>query len=197
MSRRLAIYSSSPNIALQSRVGIATGLVVTEPGEITLGQVAVGKPLNLAVQLQSTAEPGTVIIADSTRRLVGELFGLEDLGSSTLERSTAPVRAWRVAREGIVESRFEALHGARLTPLVGREQELTLLLDRWEQAQEGEGQVVLLAGEPGIGKSRIVREVRKRLPAKRHLQMMYQCSPYHQSSPLRPVIDQLERAAEL
>jgi class 3 adenylate cyclase len=127
-----------PDLALQVRASIATGLVVNDQvGEGTQGQIAAGKPLNLAARLQAIAEPGTVVITDSTRRLVGELFALEDLGSHPLKGFTAPVRAWRVTGEGMAESRFEALRGARLTPLVGRGQELTLLLDRWQQAQEG------------------------------------------------------------
>jgi class 3 adenylate cyclase/DNA-binding winged helix-turn-helix (wHTH) protein len=184
------------DLTLQVRVSIATGLVVNDQiGETAQGQVAVGKPLNLAARLQVIAEPGTVIIADSTRRLVGELFALEDLGSHPLKGFTAPVQAWRVTGDGVAGSRFEALRGARLTPLVGRSQELILLLDRWEQAKEGEGQVVLLAGEPGIGKSRLVQALRDRLADEPHAYQGYYCSPYYRDSPLQPVIAHLERAA--
>ena len=191
-----AELKTGPDLALQLRVGIATGLVVNDQiGEGAQGQVTVGKPLNLAARLQAIAEPGTVVIADSTRRLVGGLFALEDLGCHALKGFTAPVQAWRVTGEGMAESRFEALHGASLTPLVGRGQELTLLLDRWEQAKEGEGQVVLLAGEPGIGKSRLVQALRDRLADEPHVHLGYYCSPHRRDSPLRPVIAQLERAA--
>ena len=141
-----------------------------------------GKPLNLAARLQAIAEPGTVVIAESTRRLVGELFALEDLGRHALKGFSAPVQAWRVTGEGAAESRFEALRGASLTPLVGRQQELTLLLDRWEQAKEGEGQVVLLAGEPGIGKSRLVQALRDRLAGEPHVHLGYYCSPHRRAT---------------
>jgi predicted ATPase/class 3 adenylate cyclase/DNA-binding winged helix-turn-helix (wHTH) protein len=185
-----------PDLALQLRAGIATGLVVNDQvGGSAQGQVMVGKPLNLATRLAAIAEPGTVVIADSTRRLVGELFALEELDNRPLKGFTAPVQAWRVTGEGTAESPFQALRGARLTPLVGRGQELSLLLDRWEQAQEGEGQVVLLAGEPGIGKSRLVQAVRDRLADEPHIHAGYYCSSHRRDSPLRPVIAQLERAA--
>jgi class 3 adenylate cyclase len=186
------------DLTLMVRVGIATGLVVNDQiGETAQEQVALGQPLNLAARLQAIAEPGTVIIADSTRNIVGKLFALEDMGCHLLKGFTAPVRAWRVTGEGVAESRFEALRGAHLTPLVGREQELTLLLDRWEQAKEGEGQVVLLAGEPGIGKSRLVQALRDRLTDEAHTDLGYYCSPHWCDSPLQPVIAQLKRAASL
>ena len=156
------------------RVGIATGLVVSDRiGEGAQGELAVGKPLNLAARLQAIAEPGTVVIAEGTRRLLGGLFALEDLGRHALKGFTAPVQAWRVTGEGVAESRFEALRGASLAPLVGRRQELALLLDRWEQAKEGEGQVVLLAGEPGIGKSRLIQALRERLAGEPHTHLGY------------------------
>jgi class 3 adenylate cyclase/predicted ATPase len=192
----VATLETGPDLALQLRVGIATGLVVNDRiGEGAQGHLAVGQPLNLAARLQALARPATVVMADSTRRLVGGLFALEDLGLHALKGFAAPVRVWRVIGEGMVESRFEALHGASLTPLVGRSQELTLLLDRWEQAKEGEGQVVLLAGEPGIGKSRLVQALRDRLADEPHAYQGYYCSPYYRDSPLQPVIAHLERAA--
>lgn len=185
-----------PDRMLQVRVGIATGLVVGEPTcKDTLGSVALGKPLNLAARLQAAAEPGTVLIAEGTQRLVGGLFVLEDLGSYTLKGFAAPVRAWRVTGEGTSANRFAALRGTSLAPLVGRRQELGLLLDRWQQAKEGEGQVVLLAGEAGIGKSRLVQALRDRLAVEPHIHLGHQGSPHHQDSPLWPVIAQLERAA--
>ena len=131
------------------RIGIATGPVVTnfarEGGQ---KELTVGRPLSLAVRLPAIAELGTVVIAERTRRLVGELFALENLGRHELRDFAGPVQAWRVTGEGAFESRFAALRGARLTPLVGRRQELNLLLERWSHAKQGEGQVVLLAGEP-------------------------------------------------
>jgi class 3 adenylate cyclase/DNA-binding winged helix-turn-helix (wHTH) protein len=187
---------SHPDLALRLRVGVATGLVVTEQMESAPGQVAIGKPLNLAARLQGIAEPGTVVIADSTRRLVGELFALEDLGSHALEGFRTPVPAWLVTGEGPTESRFEALRGVRFTPLVGRKQELALLLDRFEQAKEAEGQVVLLAGDPGIGKSRLIQALRDRLADEPHVDLCYYCSSHRRDSPLRPVIAHLERAAK-
>jgi predicted ATPase/class 3 adenylate cyclase/DNA-binding winged helix-turn-helix (wHTH) protein len=186
---------SDRDLTLQVRAGIDTGLVVNhQVDESAQSQVTVGKPLNLATRLPAIAEPGTVVISKSTRRLLGELFALEDLGSHSLKGFTAPAEAWRVTSEGVAESRFEALRGTRLTPLVGRRQELTLLLDRWDQAQEGEGQVVLIAGEAGIGKSRLVQAVRDRLADGSHIHLGYYCSPHRRNSPLRPVIAQLERA---
>ena len=185
-----------PNPTLWVRVGIATGLVVDgRTGEGVLTQIALGKPLNLASQLQALVEPGTVVIADSTRCLLGELFALEDLGHYTLEGFTALVRAWRVTGEGELQGRFAALRGTNLAPLVGRRQELTLLRDRWWQAKEGEGQVVLLAGEAGIGKSRLVQALRENLAREPHTYLGYHGSPFHRSTPLWPVIAQLERAS--
>ena len=184
--------------ALSARVGIATGVVVV--GEL-IGEGAareeavVGETPNLAARLQALAEPGTVVIAERTRQLVGGLFDLDDLGCQALKGFAGPVRAWRVGGIGHAEGRFEALRGAALTPLVGREQELALLLDRWARARDGEGQVVLLSGEPGIGKSRLVRALRERLADEPHTPLSYQCSPHHTGSALWPVAEQIERAA--
>ena len=185
-------------VRLQARIGIATGLVVV--GDLigddeARERAVVGEVPNLAARLQALAAPGTVVIGEATRRLVGRLFELEDLGLRQLKGFAAPLAAWRLAGEHRAEGRFEARHGGRLTPLVGREEEIALLLRRWRQSKDGEGQVVLLSGEPGIGKSRIVREVRARLEGERHVRLLFQCSPHHTSSPLHPVIEQLERAA--
>ena len=190
----------APRAARPSRpaCGIATGVVVV--GEL-IGEGAareeavVGETPNLAARLQALAEPGTVVIAERTRQLVGGLFDLEDLGCQALKGFAEPVRAWRVGGIGHAEGRFEALRGAALTPLVGREQELALLLDRWARARDGEGQVVLLSGEPGIGKSRLVRALRERLADEPHTPLSYQCSPHHTGSALWPVAEQIERAA--
>ena len=183
---------------MQARVGIATGSVVV--GDLIGRKSAdldsvIGETPNLAARLQMLAEPGTVVIGEATRRLVGGLFELDDLGSQRLKGFAEPLAVWRVASESRADGRFEAMHAAGLTPLVGRDQELRLLLRRWELAKGGEGQVVLLSGEPGIGKSRLVRELRGWLGEDLHLRLTYQCSPHHTTSPLHPLIEQLERAA--
>jgi class 3 adenylate cyclase len=153
-----AVGALKTHAPLQTRVGIATGLVVV--GDLigsgaSQEQAIVGETPNLAARLQGVAEPNTVLIAESTRRLVGNLFELKDLGSQELKGIMGAVRAWAAVRPSSVESRFDALHAAGLTELVGREEELELLLRRWSKAKSGEGHVVLLSGEPGIGKSRL------------------------------------------
>ena len=145
---------------LAARIGIATGLVMV--GELigegaAKEQTVVGETPNLAARLQALAAPGSVVISQATRRLVGGLFELADLGSLRLKGFARPLAAWQVDGLGGAESRFEAMHATGLTPLVGREHELGLLLERWALAKDGEGQVVLLSGEPGIGKSRLPR----------------------------------------
>jgi predicted ATPase/class 3 adenylate cyclase len=183
---------------LKARVGIATGHVVVGDlgGQETPDKDAVvGETPNLAARLQSLAEPGSVAISQATRRLVSGVFELDELGPQRLKGFAEPLAVWRVSGQSKAEGRFEARHTAGLTPLVGRAEELSLLLRRWEQVKDGEGQVVLLSGEPGIGKSRLVREVRARLEGEPHLRLSYQCSPHHTTSPLHPVIEQLERAA--
>ena len=186
------------SVKLQARVGIATGLVVVGDliGEGSAQeQSVVGETPNLAARLQALAEPGAVVIAASTRRLVGDLFEYRDLGAVEVKGIAAPVPAWQVLRPSVVASRFEALHGSALTPLVGRDEEIDLLLRRWARAKAGDGQVVLVSGEPGLGKSRITAELEERLHAEPHLRLRYFCSPYHQDSALFPFIDQLGRAA--
>jgi hypothetical protein len=185
-------------VRLQARVGIATGLAVV--GELigaaeAQERTVVGEVPNLAARLQALAGPGSVVISQATRRLLGGLFELEDLGPQCLKGFAEPLAAFRVEGEGRAEGRFEARQSAGLTPLVGRAEELALLLRRWRQARDGEGQAVLLSGEPGIGKSRIVRELRARLEDEPHVRLLYQCSPHHTTSPLHPLIAQLERAA--
>jgi class 3 adenylate cyclase/predicted ATPase len=187
-----------PEVRLQARVGIATGIAVVGDliGEGAAREEAVvGEVPNLAARLQALAAPGSVVISQATRRLVGGLFELDELGPVRLRGFAEPLAAFRVAGEGRAEGRFEARQTAGLTPLVGRDEELALLLHRWQQAEDGEGQVVLLSGEPGIGKSRLVRELRARLAGEPHIRLLYQCSPHHTTSPLHPVIAQLERAA--
>ena len=180
---------------LHARVGIAAGLVVVG-GEVVERDVAGDTP-NLAARLQALAEPDTVVIAVSTRRLTGELFEYRDLGKIELKGIAGPVSAWQALRPSAVASRFEALRGSALTPLVGRDEEIELLLRRWARVKAGDNQVVLISGEPGIGKSRIVASLVERLRDEPHLRLRYFCSPYHQNSALYPFIDQLGRAAGL
>ena len=186
------------SVKLQARVGIATGLVVVGDliGEGSAQeQSVVGETPNLAARLQALAEPDAVVIAAGTRRLVGDLFEYRDLGAVEVKGIAGPVPAWQVLRPSVVASRFEALRGSALTPLVGRDEEIDLLLRRWARAKAGDGQVVLISGEPGIGKSRITAALEERLHAEPHLRLRYFCSPYHQDSALFPFIDQLGRAA--
>ena len=185
---------------LQVRIGIATGLVVV--GDLigqgaSQEQAVVGETPNLAARLQALAEPGTVMIAPSTRRLTGGLFEYADLGAVELKGLGAPVMASRVVRGSAAESRFEALHGRELTPLVGRDEELALLTRRWQQAKAGEGRVVVLVGEPGIGKSRLAQAMLAEPAGEPYTSLRYFCSPHHQASALHPFITQLEHAAGL
>jgi class 3 adenylate cyclase/tetratricopeptide (TPR) repeat protein len=184
---------------LAARVGIATGLVVVGDliGEgAAKEQAVVGDTPNLAARLQGLAAPGQVVIADGTRRLLGDLFAVEDLGAQRLKGIAAPTSAFAVVRERALESRFAARSGG-LTALVGREHELALLLERWRQASAGEGQVVLLSGEAGIGKSRVTRALIDAVAESAHVRISYQCSPYHTESALWPVTQQLSHAARL
>jgi class 3 adenylate cyclase/predicted ATPase len=186
------------SVKLRVRVGIATGLVVVGDvmGEGSAQETSVfGETPNLAARLQTLADPGAVIIAASTRRLVGNLFEYRDLGAVRLKGIAAPVPIWQVLRSSAVASRFEALRGSELAPLIGRDEEIELLLRRWARARAGEGQVVLISGEPGIGKSRITAELERRLHIEHHLCLQYFCSPYYQESPLFPFTEQLGRAS--
>jgi class 3 adenylate cyclase/predicted ATPase len=183
---------------LQARVGIATGLVVVGDliGEGSAQeQSVVGETPNLAARLQALAEPDAVVIAANTRRLVGDLFEVRDLGTVDVKGIAAPVAALQVLRPSAVASRFEALRGSALTQLVGRDEEIDLLLRRWARAKAGDGQVVLISGEPGIGKSRIIAALEERLHGEPYLRLRFFCSPYHQDSALFPFIDQLGRAS--
>jgi class 3 adenylate cyclase/predicted ATPase len=185
---------------LQVRIGIATGLVVV--GDIIgKGEAQergiVGETPNLAARLQAVAEPNMVVIAEGTRKLLGHLFDLHDFGPLDLKGIAGPVRAFAALRARSVESRFEALHASGLTALVGREEEFELLLRRWSRAKAQEGQVVLLSGEPGIGKSRLTAALLERLANEAHTRLRYFCSPQHTDSVLYPVIGQMERAADL
>jgi class 3 adenylate cyclase len=182
---------------LRVRLGIATGLAVV--GDL-IGEGAaqergvVGETPNLAARLQALAAPGTLVIAESTRRQIGQLFEIEDLGLRALAGFAELQRAWRVVGESGVLSRFEALR-SEATPLVGRDEELNLLLRRWQQARAGEGRVVLISGEPGIGKSRMTVALSQRIKGDPHIRLHYFCSPHHQDSALYPYVAHLERAA--
>ena len=155
----------------------------------------IGQTPNLAARLQSSAEPNQVIIAESTRRLLGNLFELEDLGTKDLKGIAGPVRVWAALRPSSAAGHFEALHGTTLIDLVGREEELELLLRRWSKAKTGEGQVVLLSGEPGIGKSRLTAALLEAIAPEPHTRLRNFCSPQHTDSALYPTIGQIERAA--
>jgi class 3 adenylate cyclase/tetratricopeptide (TPR) repeat protein len=188
---------TAAGVPMQVRVGIATGLVVV--GEHGAGgdaqeQGVVGEAPNLAARLQALAEPGAVVISSGTRRLTSGLFEYRDLETVELKGFAETVQAWQVLGASITESRFEALR-ARTTPLVNRVEEIDLLLRRWEQAKGGEGAVVLISGEPGIGKSRIAETIIERVSGEPHTQLRQLCSPHHQDTALYPSIAQLERAA--
>ena len=183
---------------LRVRIGIATGRVVvgeTGAGDASVPKAAVGRTPNVAARLQGLAGPDEIVIAPTTRRLAGGAFDYDDLGEQSLKGIAEPLRAWRVVSESAVEGRFEARTMGGLTPLVGRESEIASLRERWAAAKDGEGQVVLLSGEPGIGKSRITQVLRERLASEPHTRLRYQCSPYYSNTAFYPVIDQLERVA--
>jgi class 3 adenylate cyclase len=193
-----AVGALKTHALLQTRVGIATGLVVV--GDLigsgaSQEQAIVGETPNLAARLQGVAEPNSVVIAEGTRKLLGNLFELEDLGAKDLKGISGPVRAWAALRSSAAEGRFEAMHATGLTDLVGREEELDLLLRRWSKAKTGEGQVVLLSGEAGIGKSRLTAALLERLSSEPYTRLRYFCSPQHTDSALYPIISQMERAA--
>jgi class 3 adenylate cyclase/predicted ATPase len=200
----LSIVEATPKLKtlaggpLRVRIGVATGVVVV--GDILgAGQsrerAIVGETPNLAARLQGIAEPGSVVIAESTRKLLGDIFELADLGPQDLKGIAGPTRVWATLREGSQENRFEALHAGRLTPMVGREEEIELLRHRWSAAKAGEGQVVLISGEAGIGKSRLTAEFLERVTGEPHTRMRCFCSPQQMDSALGPIIGQIARAA--
>jgi len=175
---------------LRVRIGIATGLVVVSSAE----KSAAGEAINLASRLQNVAQPGSIVVSESVHRLAGGAFEYEDLGEQTLKGIARCVHAYRILGVSQAATRFEAATQDRLGPMVGREQEIALLLERWQLAQEGEGQVVLLSGEPGVGKSRILNALRERLETMGAGTIRLQCSPYYVNSPFWPSIENFERA---
>jgi class 3 adenylate cyclase len=186
--------------SLKARAGIATGLVVA--GEL-IGEGAarergvVGDTPNLAARLQSHAEPGSIVVAEATRRLLGRAFVLKPLGPLTVKGFDEPIQAWSLVGEAAHINRFEASRTESLTEFVGREQEVSFLTDRWRGAVEGEGRVVLLCGEAGIGKSRMIVELRNRIGEERSIVIRYQCSPYHINDAFYPIVGQIWHAARL
>ena len=195
-----AVSGLKTQAPLQTRVGIATGLVVV--GDLigsgaSQEQAIVGETPNLAARLQSIAEPNSVVIAESTRRLLGNLFELQQIRAKDLKGITEPVQAWAALRASSAKGRFEALRATGLTALVGREEELELVLARWSKAKSGEGQVVHLSGEAGIGKSRLTVALLERLATDPHVRLRHFCSPQHTGSAFYSIIGQMERGAGL
>ena len=162
-------------------------------GEYREHRAIVGETPNLAARLQEQAAPDTVVISPATYRLVAGLFECEDLGQRTVKGISSPSLLYRVVRESEAQSRFEVAVKTGLTPLVGREHELGLLRERWQDARQGKGQVVLLSGEPGIGKSRLVQTLGQQALAEGATRIEFRCSPYHQNSAFHPIIDHLQR----
>ena len=187
-------------VTLACRVGVCSGpVIVGEPGRTTssCSMDAVGETPNIAARLQNLAAINTVLISESTRRLVSAAFELQDLGLQELKGATEPVHVYRALAAKSASSRFEAAHSGSLTPLIGRSSELSLLLDRWKKAKEGDGQVILLSGIPGVGKSRLIHELKSHIQNEPHILLHHQCSPYHSQSAFFPVIEQIEKAAQL
>ena len=198
----LALIDAAPKLvvrpapSLHVRIGIATGLVVAGAAALDGAAhepIAIGEAPDLATQLQSIAPADTVVIAASTRDLVRGLFEYGEVGHLALEGLAEPVPAWQVVGTSVAENCFEALRGGGSTPLIGRDEEIDLLLRRWQQIQPGEGRVVSISGEPGIGKSRLVRALQGSLT--NHTVLNFYCSPNYQDSPLYPIITQLGHAA--
>ena len=187
-------------VTLACRVGVCSGpVIVGEIGNSTTSwsMDAVGETPNMAARLQTLAANDTVLISESTRRLVSATFDLQDLGLQELKGVTEPLHVYRVLAAKNIASRFEAAHAGSLTPLVGRSTELSLLLDRWQKVKEGDGQVIILSGTPGVGKSRLLHELKSRIQQEPHVLLHHQCSPYHSHSAFFPVIEQIEHAAQL
>src|SRR5262245_43069664 len=187
-------------VTLACRVGISSGPVLvgeTAGSTASWSMDAVGETPNIAARLQTLAAINTVLISESTRRLVSAVFDLEDLGLQELKGVTQAIHVYRVLTAKSAGSRFEAAHSGSLTPLIGRSSELSLLLDRWKKVKEGDGQVILLSGIPGVGKSRLLHELKSHIQQEPHILLHYQCSPYHSQSAFFPVIEQIEKASQL
>jgi len=184
---------------LSVRVGIATGMVVV--GDLigeggAQEETVIGETPNLAARLQTLADPNSIVISAQTRQLLASQFDVQSLGAHELKGFADPVPAWKIIGENANISRFDAAHTESLSPLVGRAQEAALLLDRWRLAAQGNGQVVLLSGEAGIGKSRVAQELREQIRDEASIVVRYQCSPHHSNQPFYPAIDQIWHAAE-
>jgi class 3 adenylate cyclase/tetratricopeptide (TPR) repeat protein len=197
--RDLASLRSHPDAPLRGRIGIATGLVVV--GELigsdsSQEQMVVGQTPNLAARLQSLAPPDGIIVAPRTHQLTAGLFDFADMGEHVVKGFEEPINVWRVDGESRAESRFDAHRGGRMTPIVGRQREMELLNDRWRATEKGEGQVVVISGDPGVGKSRLTRALREELGGERYVRLSYHCSGHHQTTALYPIIMQFERAAD-
>ena len=187
-------------VILSCRVGVCSGpVIVGEIGNSTnsWSMDAVGETPNMAARLQTLAATNTVLISESTRRLVSAAFDLQDLGLQELKGVTEPLHVYLVLAAKNIASRFEAAHAGSLTPLVGRSTELSLLLDRWQKVKEGDGQVIILSGTPGVGKSRLLHELKSHVQQESPVLLHHQCSPYHSQSAFFPVIEQIEHAAQL
>jgi class 3 adenylate cyclase/tetratricopeptide (TPR) repeat protein len=197
----LSLVEAVPKLpfeALQVRIGIATGVVVVGDligrGEAQERGI-VGETPNLAARLQGFAKPNSVVIEQRTRQLLGDFFEYTDLGATVIKGLDRPVQAYGVLKESRIEGRFEALRAGALTPFIGRQDELGVLLQKWREAKSGSAQVVLIVGEPGIGKSRLIATFLENIQGDDNVRLRYFCSPHHQNTALHPVIGQLERAA--
>src|SRR6516165_10035624 len=184
-----AVRSMRPDadLPMRCRVSIATGMAIigdlSEDGALQHREV-IGDALNLAGRLQLSIQPDIVAIEPATRRLIGNLFGCRDLGTIDITRGTEPLHIWQVLEDSAIANRFEALRGLSLSPLVGRDGEIDVLLRRWASAKAGDGKVVLVSGEPGIGKSRLTAALSQHIETEPHTRLRYFCSPHHQESAL-------------
>jgi class 3 adenylate cyclase/predicted ATPase len=196
----VALLRQEREVALEVRIGISSGLVVvgelTGEGEAWLRGL-VGDTPNLAMRLQDRADPDTIVVSDSTRRLLGKAFAMRALGPQKIKGFETEIEAWHILYERADVTRFEASHSGVLTPFIGREHEMTLLAERWRQCTAGDGQVVLVPGEAGIGKSRLIAMLRERIGTERHIVLRYQCSPHHTNDAFYPVIGQIWYVAGL
>lgn len=195
-----AITKVATPVTLAARVGVSSGPVVV--GEIggtsdTASIDAIGETPNIAARIQALATPNSVLISETTKRLLAGAFDCQDLGRHELKGITRRLQVYRVVAAKNLTSRFDAAHTDSLTPLVGRSTELGMLLDRWHKSKEGDGQIVLLSGLPGVGKSRLIHELKAQIRVEPHFLLNHQCSPYHSQSAFFPIIEQIERAAQL